>query len=180
MAWEAAPAIDPITGRPSTTITVQVVIDPPPAIGFVYDDGGRADAGFTGDAGDCVVRAIAIATGRPYRTVYDDLFDRARADNLRRRSRRNPNPSPRAGVHRRVYDPYLAEAGWLWIPTMAIGQGCTTHLRASELPAGPVIASLSRHVCAVLDGVVHDTHDPSRDGTRCVYGIHIPRPAALR
>ena len=26
---------------------------------FVYDDGGRKDAGYKGDAGDCVCRAIA-------------------------------------------------------------------------------------------------------------------------
>src|SRR5262245_46562233 len=29
---------------------------------FVYDDGGRAAAGFKGKAGDCVCRAIALAT----------------------------------------------------------------------------------------------------------------------
>ena len=40
---------------------------------FIYDDGGRAAAGFKGKTGDCVTRAIAIATGRPYREVYDRL-----------------------------------------------------------------------------------------------------------
>jgi hypothetical protein len=40
---------------------------------FVYDDGGRAAAGFKGSTGDCVVRAIAIASGKPYREVYDAL-----------------------------------------------------------------------------------------------------------
>ena len=35
-------------------------------IGYTYDDGGRADAGFKGDTGDCAVRAIAILTGIPY------------------------------------------------------------------------------------------------------------------
>lgn len=37
-------------------------------------------------------------------------------------------------------------------------------------PDGTVVR-LSKHFTAVIDGVVHDTHDPSRDGTRCVYGI---------
>jgi hypothetical protein len=41
---------------------------------FIYDDGGRTEAGFSGDAGDCVTRAIAIATRQPYREVYDALF----------------------------------------------------------------------------------------------------------
>ena len=53
---------------------------------------------------------------------------------------------------------------------MAIGQGCTVHLRADELPAGRLVVRLSRHVCAVVDGTVHDNHDPRRNGTRCVYG----------
>jgi hypothetical protein len=38
------------------------------------------------------------------------------------------------------------------------------------LPNGRLIARCSRHLVAVIDGVIHDTHDSSRDGTRCVYG----------
>jgi hypothetical protein len=53
---------------------------------------------------------------------------------------------------------------------MSIGQGCTVHLKADELPSGRLILSVSRHYVAMIDGVVHDTHDPSRGGTRCVYG----------
>ncbi|MGA2164193.1 MAG: hypothetical protein ABSH36_06960, partial [Solirubrobacteraceae bacterium] len=53
---------------------------------------------------------------------------------------------------------------------MKIGHGCTVHLHAEELPSGRLIVRLSRHMCAVIDGVIHDTHDPSRQGTRCVYG----------
>jgi hypothetical protein len=33
---------------------------------FLCNDGGRIAAGFKGDAGNCVTRAIAIATGKPY------------------------------------------------------------------------------------------------------------------
>jgi hypothetical protein len=53
---------------------------------------------------------------------------------------------------------------------MRIGSGCTVHLRADELPPGRLIVNVSRHTVAVIDGVIHDTYDPSRDGTRCVYG----------
>jgi hypothetical protein len=42
-------------------------------MGFYYSDGGRAAAGFKGETGDCVVRAIAIATEKDYREVYRDL-----------------------------------------------------------------------------------------------------------
>lgn len=124
---------------------------------WIENDGGRADAGYRGDTRDCVTRAIAIATGQPYRQVYDALYAAAGA-------------TPRNGVPRKVYDPYLAGLGWEWTPTMSIGTGCTVHMRADELPAGRLIVRLSRHLSAVIDGTVHDTFDPSRDGTRCVYG----------
>ena len=38
------------------------------------DDGGRTAAGYKGKAGDCVVRSIAIVSGLPYQTIYDDLY----------------------------------------------------------------------------------------------------------
>jgi hypothetical protein len=63
--------------------------------------------------------------------------------------------------------------GWTWVPTMSIGSGCQVHLRPDELPGGRIIASLSRHAVAVIDGVVHDTHNPARSGTRCVYGYYM-------
>jgi hypothetical protein len=53
---------------------------------------------------------------------------------------------------------------------MKIGSGCTVHLRADELPEGRLIVSVSRHTVAVIDGMIHNTHDPSRGETRCVYG----------
>ncbi len=134
----------------------------------VFDDGGRAEAGFKGEAGDCVTRAIAIATGLPYQDVYDALNIATRDD--RAQGKRH---GARTGVARKVYETYLASLGFRWVPTMQIGSGCQVHLRADELPTGAIIARLSRHVCAVIDGVIHDTHDPSRDGTRCVYGYFI-------
>ncbi len=144
---------------------------------FVHDDGGRAAAGFKGSTGDCVTRAIAIATGLPYREVYDALHQGALNDRvvtakleLRYGKNARRHASPRDGVHPRVYRRYLAELGWQWVPTMQIGQGTTVHVRADELPAGRLIVRLSKHLAAVVDGVLHDTGDCSRDGTRAVYG----------
>ena len=45
---------------------------------YKFNDGGRKDAGFKGRAGDCVTRAIAIASGLPYKKVYNDLTDLAK------------------------------------------------------------------------------------------------------
>lgn len=135
---------------------------------FTYHDGGRLAAGYTGDAGDCVCRAIAIATGRPYQEVYDELGVICKTE--RRSKRRRVKSTPRNGVHKATYRRYLEALGWHFTPTMFIGQGCKVHLRRGELPMGRLIVNTSRHLVAVIDGVIFDTHDPSRDGTRCVYG----------
>ena len=146
---------------------------------FSINDGGRAEAGYKGDTGDCVTRSIAIATGLPYQEVYDSLFELARThgatrrDKVARRIRGKNDASPRNGMWKQIYRPYLESLGWKWIPTMFVGQGCKVHLKADELPEGRLIVSVSKHMTAVIDGVIHDTHDPSRGGTRCVYGYFI-------
>ena len=133
---------------------------------YEYNDGGRIAAGYKGETRDCVTRAIAIATGRPYRDMYEDVNRFAKITPSIGKS------SARTGVQKSVTRKYLQHLGWKWTPTMAVGQGCKTHLRADELPKGTIIVSLSRHLSAVVDGVINDTFDPSRDGTRCVYGYY--------
>ena len=135
-----------------------------------HDDGGRSAAGFKGDAGDCVCRSVAIATGIPYTDVYAALNTAAQVERTGKRKR--GKSSARLGVYPATIRRFLESIGWKWTPTMGIGSGCKVHLRADELPAGRLIVSLSRHITAVIDGVIHDTHDPSRDGTRCVYGYY--------
>ncbi len=140
---------------------------------LMFNDGGRTAAGFRGRAGDCVARAIAIATGKPYREVYDALNALATTERTGKRKKRKS--SSRDGVFPQTYSRYLLSLGWRWTPTMSIGSGCRVHLRASELPGGSLIVRLSRHLTAVIEGELHDTHDCSRGGTRCVYG-YFSRP----
>jgi hypothetical protein len=139
---------------------------------FVFHDGGRAAAGYKGRTGDCVTRSIAIATGKPYQEVYDALNLLAQTERRSRRKKRRSNS--RTGVFRKTYQRYLESLGWQWTSTMSIGSGCQVHLRASELPRGPLVVKVSRHLTAVIDGVLHDTYNCSRDGTRCVYGYFSP------
>ena len=134
----------------------------------VFNDGGRADAGYIGTTGDCTVRAIAIATEKPYQEVYDALFELNRRQHGRLRG-----ASPRnGGTKTRTIRKYLASLGWVFHPTMTIGSGCKTHLKADELPSGRLVVRVSKHMVAVIDGVIHDLGDPSRGGTRCVYGYY--------
>ena len=137
---------------------------------FEYDDGGREAAGFKGAAGDCVCRSIAIATGKPYAEVYDDLNAAGEAE--RKSKKRRGKSSARTGVYKATIRRYMKSIGWTWTPTMQIGQGCKVHLRADELPPGRLVVSVSRHTTAVIGGVIHDTYDPAREGTRCVYGYY--------
>lgn len=147
-------------------------------LGFQFDDGGRSASGFQGGAGDCVVRAITIAANLPYAQVYEDLgaanfaYAELRNDRLAKRLHQS-GPSPRNGNHRKVFHDYIIGLGFDWVPTMKLGGGCQVHLRADELPAGILIARVSKHLTTVINGTIHDTHNPSRGGKRCVYGYYI-------
>jgi hypothetical protein len=142
-------------------------------IKFVRNDGGRQAAGFQGTAGDCVCRAIAIASGKPYRDIYERLAEGNATQRKSKRTGRNSGKrSARNGVYtkRKWFKDYMRELGAEWTPTMQIGSGCVVHVREDELPQGRIVLNLSKHSAAVIDGVLHDTYDCSRDGTRCVYG----------
>jgi hypothetical protein len=146
----------------------------------IFNDGGRMAAGYKGQTSDCVTRAIAIVTEKPYQEVYDAMNALSKEQKLGYRKEKSMYgtkyvkvSAARTGVVKKVYGKYLEELGYTWIPTMKIGSGCKVHLKADELPTGKVIASLSRHLVAVIDGIINDTHDCSRDGKSCVYGYYI-------
>tara|TARA_R100000781_G_scaffold39265_1_gene27369 strand:- start:300 stop:767 length:468 start_codon:yes stop_codon:yes gene_type:complete len=144
-----------------------------------YNDGGRADANFKGTAGDCVCRAISIASGLDYVDVYKSLANgNAKQRSSKRESyskNRNGVKTARNGifVKRKWFKDYMINLGFTWVATMHIGSGCKVHLRKNELPSGRLVVQVSKHSTAVIDGVIHDTYDPSRDGTRCVYGYWV-------
>jgi hypothetical protein len=138
---------------------------------FVNDDGGREAAGYKGGAGDCAARAIAIATGISYQQAYDLINKHAKSERTGKRKRGVSNA--RTGVYRGTMHNALAELGWKPVACMTIGSGCKVHLRGDELPGGRIICNVSKHYVAVIDGVIHDTADPSRNGARCVYSYWI-------
>lgn len=122
---------------------------------FVWNDGGRSACGFVGTTGDCVTRAIAVATGRNYRDVYDELGKRSLK-------------SPRNGVPVDVANAYLDARDWQ-------SKSVTKDMRfvPQLLPKGVVIAYLTDtrgkqgHICTVIDHVIHDTWNATEDG--CYY-----------
>lgn len=155
---------------------------------FVHDDGGRKAAGYKGNAGDCVARAIAIAAEMPYEEIYARLSSGAGLE------RRTKGKTARNGIHvkRKWFKAFMKALGFEWVPTMGIGTGCKVHLSDGELPMGRLVVSVSRHYTAVIDGVIHDTYSPERnvqvmtvqDGKtsfsvqrRCVYGYWVLQSA---
>lgn len=135
---------------------------------FIENDGGRRAAGFKGNAGDCVCRAIAIASGRPYKEVYDALAHGNANQRVTRRSKKAGRKSARNGIYVRCkwFKDYMATLGFKWTPTMGIGTGCQVHLHDGELPMGRLVVSVSGHYTCVINGVVHDMHNPQRDWHR--------------
>lgn len=140
---------------------------------FRYDDGGRAAAGYKGDAGDCVTRAIAIAAQLPYESVRQAIATGQSTQRITRGTAKNPSPDKGVLTNRKWFLDYMKSIGWKFIPTMGIGSGCKVHLLADELPKGRIICRVSKHWVAVIDGVIHDTGIPDRNGTRCVYGYWV-------
>ena len=141
---------------------------------FVEDDGGRAAAGYGEEAsGDCVARAITIATGKPYAEVFEAL-KAAHARYVKRlgpgsyeagfEERRRTEPIHN-GCHEKVYGRYLRSLGWQY--TRIKERLC---LRAGALPPGRLIVMVHHHAVAVINGVIHDTHDSGGTGKRPVMG----------
>jgi hypothetical protein len=138
---------------------------------WVKDDGGRRKSGIAraagrkDAAGDCVVRAIAIATERPYCDVHDALtlasvryVYAGRASEWSKWAKRRGGVrtfDPDHGCSDEVYAPYLESLGWSCVSP----KGQRVRLRADELPRGRLIVSIHRHLVAVIDHVIHDTHD---------------------
>lgn len=129
---------------------------------FNYNDGGRSKYFKGKNVRDCAIRAIAIGTGKDYKEVYNDL------------KKLNNGVSCRNGTPKKVDKKYLRQLGWTWVACTGVGTGCTTHLTESELPRkGTLIVQVSKHLTCVIDGVINDTYDCSRGGTRCVYGYWV-------
>jgi hypothetical protein len=127
---------------------------------WIYNDGGRAEAGYKSTAADCVVRAVAIVMEIPYKVIYEDLrhFLSSRGA-----------PSPRNGVSHDHVNRYLGQLGFRYKEIRS--EHVTLH--RDELPKDKVIADLPSHVSAVIDGVVNDTFDPNHKKHQRLLGYWI-------
>jgi hypothetical protein len=132
---------------------------------FVWDDGGRSKAGFVGLTGDCVPRAISIATGIAYRDVYHAL-------------QQSSPQSPRYGVSESVYSQYLKQRGW---QHRRIDGGLVDE---EKFPDGLVIIGCQKtypskgHLFALVEGSIRDTWDVRDDGAYLTKEVWVPGDGA--
>ena len=147
---------------------------------FVYDDGGMYEAGdklpelgprqrkvYQENVAEYDhIRAIAIASGYGWAKIKKEylLFE----DENRRW---NPKRKKKRLEHEQCVKAFIEEVlGWEWKPVMGIGTGVTMHCDKKELPRGSLILRCTKYYMASIDGVIHDTYDYTRNGTRAVYG----------
>jgi len=136
---------------------------------FVYDDGGRQAAGFKGKTGDCGIRAIAIATGRPYRQVYDEMnvLAKKRERVKKRSSVLKGRSNSRTGIYNRLFKIYMANIGWEYVSTSGYGEKpWRVHANEDDFPRGRIILNKRKHYMACVEGVeghreIRDTWDSS-------------------
>ena len=115
---------------------------------LIYDDGGRSRY-FKGQCGDCVCRAITIASGMDYKQVYDTIF-------------KTMGETPRNGVMTKSakFKRMMASIGFRWVATSGIGSHQAVHFIQGELPEGRLVCATAKHYVAVVDNKVRDIFDP--------------------
>jgi len=110
---------------------------------FIHHDGGRVAAGYKNPAGDCVCRAVAIASGRS----YVEVRDRLRLGTGRvRHSKRRASPDNGIPVQKRWFMLLMEEFGFKFV-------------RKADLPdVGRMVVITRTHAFAVIDTTAFDTH----------------------
>lgn len=129
---------------------------------YIYNDGGRSRYFKAKGVGDCVCRAITIASGKDYKEVYKAL-SKATGKSAREGQRTNTAKFKR----------FMTGMGFVWVACAKPGETGAIHLFRSDLPDGRLVCSAAGHYVAVVNGVVNDTWDSrynSFDEPRRVYG----------
>lgn len=135
---------------------------------FQYNDGGRRRSGFKGTTSDCVVRAIAIISQKPYIEVRKEIGILCTKFNEKQLLNGvNHKSNMRKGIAKPVYHKYILSLGFEWVFCRY-----KVHLKSKELPMGRIIVSVSKHLCAVVNKVLNDMSDCSNGGRRLVYGYY--------
>lgn len=135
---------------------------------WIQNDGGRLES-FPDNykkkdlrIGDCVIRAIAIATQQDYKKVWSDLFELGKEMGFM------PNSE-------QTYLKYLADNGWneikLGKKLVRLSFSEVTEMSKDKF----IICSTAGHLVAMKDGNIFDTYDSrtnSYNDYNRVFGIY--------
>jgi hypothetical protein len=132
---------------------------------FAYRDGGKAIAHRLSERNDCVVRALACASGISYQDAYDLASWHGRQRN---------RGTLRAAV---LFDALFPGARLFW--ATAFRRDPLNEPRPTTLgrfieahPLGRFLCLKRGHAFAVVDGVVHDSA-PIGKGTKLLYAVQV-------
>ena len=132
---------------------------------YLYNEGGRGEH-YKGLVGDCVCRAITIATELPYDVVYNALFDIAKnyKGNSKVAKRIRLNPSPRNGCYNEVAIEFLKALNI---------EEVRGKLKVNDqmFYEGRYAVYVRRHWLAIIDGVVNDTWDSRKTSGAYTDGV---------
>lgn len=122
-------------------------------IDFQYDDGGRYKSGYLFHVGDCVTRSISILFG------FDYLDAHQQVNILMKRFQDKKSLVP-DGISNKSTKKLMKHFGLIWHPTNSF----------LDIPRNKkIILNFPNHVCAVIDGIMYDTHDYRKKSNR-IYG----------
>lgn len=120
---------------------------------FQYTDGGRSKYYTLKNVGDCVIRAIAIATEKDYKKLVEETWEFTKNYGLQISDQT-------------VYELYLESIGWERVSSPKF-KG--RKAKAKDLPKGRYIMSQANHLSALVDGVIHDIWNTSNRMVYCYY-----------
>jgi len=124
---------------------------------YHHNDGGRSLSRRPKQRNDCTVRALAIAEGRDYDLVYDELKDACRKCAAGFHFTEWANKQPER--FEKISFPAIKGK-----PRMNVEMFCCLYSH------GRYIARIAKHVMAVIDGVVYDIDGPLLE--KCVYAAY--------
>ena len=122
-------------------------------IDYEMDDGGREAAGRKGKTGDCVTRALAILTGRPYLECYRAL---AEANSKEPRSRSYGKVTASNGVAKRAYEKVYRAFG---LEKVKLPAGAKPTFSEAYETYGDCVVTTAKHIACLKAGALHDIWD---------------------
>ena len=126
---------------------------------YIYNDAGRKQSR-PKETLDCTVRALAISTNTDYVVAHDFLKERGRKC-------RKTFLFPK----KRSNDCALGyEFVWMPFPLLCGKRRMSPERFARKFSTGVYICKTTKHVYAVVDGVINDTEKIDWFDGKCVYG----------